>query len=68
MSEPPDEANVPDRAVERIVVHPDQVSQRDRRPWRIWSLEREVSRYLVISAILVALGVAVFLVLARLFS
>jgi hypothetical protein len=68
MAEPSDEPGVPDRAVERIVVHPDQVTQRDRRPWRVWSLEREVSRYLVISAVLVAVGVAVFVVLVHLFS
>ncbi len=58
----------PPRDVERIEVRPDQVTQRDPRPWPNWNLEHELWRYIVLSAVIVAVGLTVFLILVRIFS
>lgn len=50
------------RRAKRIVVQPEDVTQPDRRPWRHTSLLQAMLPFLAISAVLVALGVAAFLV------
>jgi hypothetical protein len=44
------------RQVEHIVIRPDQVVQRDLRPWNRASLTLVVVRFLVLSALIVAAG------------
>jgi len=39
-----------------VVVHPDQITQRDRRPWNQSSLEHVVIRFVLVSTGIVALG------------
>lgn len=43
--------------VKKIVVHPDQITQRDRRPWSQSSLEDVLIRFVLVSTIIVATGV-----------
>ena len=43
--------------VKKIVVHPDQIIQRDRRPWSQSSLEDVLIRCVLVSAVIVAIGV-----------
>jgi len=43
--------------VKKIVVHPDQITQRDRRPWSQSSLEDVIIRFVLVSAVIVAIGV-----------
>ena len=42
--------------VKRIVVHPDQITQRDRRPWSQSSLEDVIIRFVLVSTVIVAAG------------
>jgi len=39
-----------------VVVHPDQITQRDHRPWNQSSLENVVIRFVLISTGIVAMG------------
>ena len=39
-----------------VVVHPDQITQRDRRPWNQSSLETVVIRFVLVSTVIVAIG------------
>ncbi|MDO8324252.1 MAG: hypothetical protein Q7T23_15080 [Phenylobacterium sp.] len=39
-----------------VVVHPDQITQRDRRPWNQSSLENVVIRFILVSTVIVAIG------------
>ncbi len=39
-----------------VVVHPDQITQRDRRPWNQSSLEIVVIRFVLVSTGIVAMG------------
>ena len=64
----PAAAGEPARRIKRIVVHPDQVSQPDRRPWRRTSLTQVVGRFLLMSAAIVAIGVAILALGLRLLS
>jgi len=43
----------------RILVTPDQVSQRDPRPWRRGTFAQLVAGYLLLSAIVVGVGVLI---------
>ena len=43
--------------VKKIVVHPDQITQRDRRPWSQSSLEDVIIRFVLVSTLIVATGV-----------
>ncbi len=43
-------------SVKRIVVHPDQITQRDRRPWSQSSLEDVIIRFVLVSTVIVAAG------------
>jgi hypothetical protein len=52
-------------AVRRIVVQPDQVSQPDPRPWRVSRLHQIVGRYLLLSALLVAMVTGALVLLLR---
>lgn len=67
MSDPPPPSLLK-RTIERIIVTADQITQRDPRPYRLWSLDRELWRYIAISAVLVAIGVGTLTLLIRLFS
>ena len=42
--------------VKRIVVHPDQITQRDRRPWSQSSLEDVIIRFVLVSTVIVAIA------------
>jgi hypothetical protein len=42
---------------QRIVVCPDQITQRDRRPWSQSSLEDVLIRFVLVSTVIVATGV-----------
>lgn len=44
-------------AKKKIVVHPDQITQRDYRPWSQSSLEDVLFRFVLVSTIIVATGV-----------
>ena len=50
-----------------VVVHPDQITQRDRRPWNQSSLENVVIRFILVSTVIVAIGAGA-IVLAVSFS
>jgi len=42
--------------IKRIVVHPDQITQRDRRPWSQSSLEDVIIRFVLVSTVIVAIA------------
>jgi hypothetical protein len=56
----------PGEPVEKIVVRPDQISQRDPRPLREIRLGQVVVRFLALSAVFVACSVGLVIVALRL--
>ncbi len=52
----PHQAHTKPLPIKLVVVHPDQITQRDRRPWNQRSLEYVVIRFVLVSTGIVAGG------------